>query len=120
MRRLDFDPGDDERRFILLYWSLCNSPAELPRNEVRAHGDLLTKLEGIGQISNPGRPELAPAEYRCVGGGNILVTESEYAVAKRFVNKALDIVNRAFSREMDRLMTWLDNAPEVKEQEAKT
>jgi hypothetical protein len=115
MRRLDFDPGDADRRYMLLYWCLCNSPAELARNEVRPHGELLSKLEGIGQIANPGRPQMAPAEYRCIGGGNVMVTEIEFTLAKRFASRGLEIVSRTWSREMDRLLTWLDYIPEVQE-----
>lgn len=115
MRRLDFEPGDHDKRFILCYQALCFAEAPLPRNELRLHGDILRKMEGIGQIANPNKPDDQPYMYRCVGGGEIIVSEIEYAIIKRFLAKFLDQVIRALSREMDRALEWIESVPEIKE-----
>lgn len=118
MRRLVFEPNDHQKRFVLCYQSLCFAEAPLPRNELRPHGDLLRKLEGVGQVANPNRAETDVTLYRCIGGGEVIVTEVEYRILKRFLNSFVDKVSRVLSREMDATLEWIDNVSELPEPKA--
>lgn len=115
MRRLNFEPNDGDRRYIIVYQALCFADAQLARNELMVHGTLLQKMEGIGQIANPERSMDQAPLYRCVGGGEILVTEVEYAMVKRFLTKFLDTISRSLSRELNRAYEWIESVPEVPE-----
>lgn len=115
LKLLQFDPHDDTKRYVLCYQSLCFAKAPLARNELRAHGALLTKLESIGMIANPGRAEGDVALYKNVHGGRIVVDGEEYGLLERFLVAFVPDVHRSMSREMDGVLAWLAAAPSVPE-----
>ncbi len=112
-RRLEFGPNDEQKRFILCYQSLCFSKAELARNELRAHGDILTELEKIGITSNPGRSESEAPLYKCPNGGYVVLDEMRFMILKRFVEGFVPEVHRTLTREMSACLEWLEKIPEV-------
>lgn len=101
MRLLEFGPFNEEKRFVLCYQALVFARAPLARNELRAHGRLLTALEAIGEVSNPGRDKDAVQLWHCVAGGTIRLEEDEFAILHRFLEAFVPDVHRALSREMD-------------------
>lgn len=112
-RRLEFESLDKDKRFILCYQSLCFSKAELARNELRAHGDILTELEKIGVLSNPGRNESETALYKCPNGGHVVLDELRFMILKRFVEGFVPDLHRSLSREMALCFEWLEKVPET-------
>src|SRR6185436_1742202 len=72
LRQLTFDYLDETKRYILCYQALVFGKAPLARNELRAHGSLLTKLERIGVIANPVRDDGAVMLYKTIKGGQVI------------------------------------------------
>jgi len=116
MRTLQFDPLS--RRFDITYSALVQSP--LPLNgstERKLQGELLDRLEGIGQLKPALNPDGTTREHKrdelqlfeCVGGGSITISDPEYDLLKRHVVATVDAANfpKAWSREGQRCMDWI-------------
>jgi hypothetical protein len=105
MRLLHFEP--DSKRYDLCYQALLFSKAPLQRNELKAHGALLTKLEEIGQCANPARGRNDVALYDSVTGGDVLVEEREFEILVRLLDGTIAETHKAFTRELDQTLDWL-------------
>jgi hypothetical protein len=113
MQRLVFGADDKNRIFIMCYQALCLARAPLHRNELRAHGRLLTKLEAIGIVANPDRGDGEMALYKCPDGGEVFVEGDEYELLKRFLEAFIPDLKPALSRDMSATLEWVDAAPGV-------
>jgi hypothetical protein len=117
MRTLQFDPLS--RQFDITYSALVQSP--LPLNgstERKLQGELLDRLEGIGQLKpaldglgNPREHKRDELQlFECVGGGSIAVSDPEYDLLKRHIVATVDSANfpKAWSRDGQRCVDWIE------------
>jgi hypothetical protein len=120
VRTLHFEP--DSRKYERLYGCLMVAPIQLrDRQEQRTHGSLLDKLEAIGQVKpaidvNTGKVrDFMPDELRfmvTVTGGEIVLEDAEYEIAKRFCDACVPVIHHSLSRELERTLAWLDALPQ--------
>ncbi len=116
MRTLQFDPLS--RRFDITYSALVQSPVPLNGStERKLQGELLDRLEGIGQLKpavdalgNPREHKRDELQlFECVGGGSIAVSDPEYDLLKRHVVATIDAPGfpKAWSRDGQKCLDWL-------------
>jgi hypothetical protein len=125
MRILPFAPtSPTEKAYELVYQSLLFSPLPVQGNERKVHGEVLGKLEAIGELKpmldadgktprEYGRDEIRL--YHCPAGGSVTLTEAEYDLVKRHVAAIADAPTfpKASSRAIDALIDTLDKLPKV-------
>lgn len=99
MRQLTFNCStDDDRDFELVYQSLLFSPLPVAANERKAHGELLDKLERIGERKQLYEADgVTKRDYRrdeirlyVTSGGTVSLSEAEYDLMKRHVQAMAD------------------------------
>ena len=119
MRVLIFGAGN--RQYEIAYQALLFSPVPVQRTERKVHGELLDKLEAIGEpkpvLDAAGQPRAyGPDEvmlYVCPLGGSVRLSEAEYDVLTRHVTAIVDgpTFQKALLREADRLVDYLEKLP---------
>lgn len=119
MRVVRFEPSS--RRYEIAYQALLFSPLPVHANERKAHGEILSKLEAIGQLKQmydgQGAPRgYGPDEVRlyvCVSGGMVLLTEAEWDLLKRHIVAMVEAptFSKSLLREGDALVEYVTTIP---------
>lgn len=113
--------GRPDREYDITYQSLMSSPLPLRGStERKLHGELVSRLEALGQPRTPldgaGNPRaIRPDElqlFDCPAGGTLELSDPEYDFLSRHVNAMVDadVFPKAWSREGQALVDLLARA----------
>ena len=117
MRVLKFGPGNEDRRWLVCYNALCFAQGKLDgRSELNQHGKLVELMETVATVVNPDRPVDENASWSSPGGGEVIVSELQYQILKRFLTAYIDNCVRAWTRELAKALNWIEEVPEHKEE----
>jgi len=86
------------------------------RSELNQHGKLVELMETVATVVNPDRPVDENASWSSPGGGEVIVSELQYQILKRFLTAYIDNCVRAWTRELAKALNWIEEVPEHKEE----
>ena len=117
MRTLSFEP--DDRRYERIYALLVTGAPNKDRHAMRIHGEILDKLEAIGQVKpaqdDKGEPRPHMRDelrfYVTVSGGDVVIEEAAYELIKQRCVDAIPGVHVSLSRDLEKTIVWLEGLP---------
>ncbi len=117
MRTLSFEP--DSTSYERIYAILVTGDPVRDRGQAKLHGDVLDKLEKIGQVKPAVDLEGNPREFKrdelrfyvTVTGGDVVLEEAEYQFVKDRCTAAFPGIHVSLTRSLDRAITWLEGLP---------